>query len=110
MPTIQQSNSLLTVTTNSNIIAGSQFEFLPYDANVSMGFTQSATGLLVSVYAGSDLITSDLAPVIKATSPVNPDDFSVDFDAYEGTRIVVSVRNPTAGTLSLLSTIIITPL
>lgn len=110
MPTIQQTNSLLTVTSNNNILAGSQFEFLPYNANVAMGFTQSATGLLVSVYAGSDLIAFELVPVIKATSPVNPDDFSVNFDAYEGTRLVVAVRNPTAGTLSILSTIVITPL
>ena len=110
MPTIQRTDSLLTLVTNANIISGNQFEFLPYDANVAMGFTQSATGLLVSVFAGSDLVVADMVPVIKATSPVNPDDFTVNFDAYEGTRLVITVRNPTAGTLSVLSTIVITPL
>lgn len=110
MPSIQQTNSILTLVTNANIIAGSQYEFLPYDANVAMGFTQSATGLLVGVYAGTDLVALDIVPIVKATSPVNPDDFTVNFDAYEGTRLVVSVRNPTAGTLTLLSTIVITPL
>jgi len=110
MPLIQRTDSILTLVTNANIIAGNQFEFLPYNANVAMGFTQSATGLLVSVFASSDLVCSDIVPVIKATSPVNPDDFTVNFDATEGTRLVVQVRNPTAGTLVLLSTIVITPL
>lgn len=110
MPTIQRTDLIATVSTNANIISGNQFEFLPYDANVAMGFTQSATGLLISVFAGSDLVASDIVPVIKATSPVNPDDFTVNFDAYEGSRLVISARNPTAGSLTLLSTIVITPL
>lgn len=110
MPSIQQVNTLTTLTANANIIAGSQFEFLPYDSNVAMGFSQSVTGLLVSVFAGSDLVIADLVAVVKATSPVNPDDFSVNFDAFEGSRMVISVRNPTGGSITLLSTIVITPL
>lgn len=110
MPTIQQANSLLTVTTNANILAGNQFEFLPYAANVAMGFTQSATGLLISIFASSDLIASDLSPVIKATTPLNPDDMNVNFNAGAGTRLVVTVRNPTGGTLTMFTLVIITPL
>jgi hypothetical protein len=33
-----------------------------------------------------------------------------NFDAYEGTRLVVVIRNPTGGTITFLSTIVITPL
>jgi hypothetical protein len=110
MPTIQRTDSLATVTTLANALSGTQFEFLPYNANIAMGFTCTATGTLVSVYAGSDLVVFELVPVVKATSPVNPDDFTVNFDAYEGTRLVITMRNPTAGTLVIMSTTIITPL
>lgn len=110
MPTIQRKDTIALTSTNINILQGTQFEFVPYDSNIAMGFTQSATGLLVSVYAGADLVSSDLVPVIKTTSPVNPDDFSVNFNAYEGTRLTIKVQNTTGGGLDILSTIIITPL
>lgn len=114
MPTIQRIDAVAGAATLANALTGSPFEFLPYDATVEVACIQDAGtigDLLVTVYAGSDLVTQDLRPLVKATAPVRPDDFTAPFDAYEGTRLTITARNTTAATTrNLLTTVIITPL
>ncbi len=109
MPLIQKSITLAALVTNANVLAGEFFEFPPYNALVEVGLCQSATGLLVDFITGTDVVAKDHVPLIKATSPVYPDDFQLSDVAAFGERLVLAVRNPTAGSLTLLYTIRITP-
>lgn len=110
MPAIQQKDVITANSTVRNILAGNNFEFLPYTlADVLFGFNQSATGLLVSVFTGGDLITDDYEPLISGTYPDNE---QMDFDdkVEGGERIVVKVVNTTGGDLDLYTRIVINPL
>jgi len=106
MSLISISDSIGANTTDPNIIAGNQFEFLDIQSLLDFGFAASAIGLEISVFLNTRTIMNAAIPLIKATSPIFPDDFLLQgVPALEGERIIVSVTNTTAGALTLLSTI-----
>lgn len=108
MPCISRSDSIGASATNENVLSGNLFEFLGADSLVSFGFAQSATGLQLDISASERLLAKTLVPIIKATTPVYPDDFIVKgAPALAGERLVVSARNTTAGALTLLTVVCI---
>jgi len=109
MPIIQKSVSVGATTTISNQLSGEFFEFLPYNALVEVGLNQSATGLLIDFVSGTDVVAKDYVPLIKATSPIYPDEFTLQDVAGAGERLVLSIRNTTGGALTLLYTVRISP-
>jgi hypothetical protein len=109
MPVIQGSVSVAANAVNDNIITGSQFEYLPYNAKVDFGLVGSAAGLLIDVYSGQDIVAESFAPPTTNRFPVNPDDFTLTDVAAGGERIKVRVRNTTGGALTVFWSIIITP-
>lgn len=110
MPAIQQKDNILANSTVRNVLAGNNFEFIPYNlAEVLFGFNQSATGLLISVFTGGDLITDDFEPLISATYP-NNEEMDFDDQVENGERLVVKVVNITGGALDLYTRIVINPL
>jgi hypothetical protein len=56
MPVIQGSVSVPANSVNDNVLQGSQFEFLPYNALLEFGLLGSAAGLLADVYSGQDTL------------------------------------------------------
>lgn len=110
MALIQISNSIAANATNENVLAGSQWEFLPFNAHLEFGINQSATGLVVDAYSGTDALVEGMIPLIKTTAPVYPDDFTLEDVAGAGERIKVRVRNTTGGALTVLTTVRITPI
>jgi len=109
MPIIQKSVSVGASTTIANQLAGEFFEFLPYNALIEIGANQSATGLLIDFISGTDVVCKDYVPLIKATAPIYPDEFTLQDIAAAGERLVMSIRNTTAGALTLLYTVRISP-
>lgn len=109
MPVIQSSVSVGANDVVDNVITGSQFEFLPYNAHLDFGLTQSATGLVCDVYTGQHTITESLAPSLQNRVPVYPDDFPLQDVAGAGERVKIRVRNTTGGALTLYYTMKITP-
>lgn len=108
MPVMQKSVSIAANATETNILQGEPFEFLPYNAEVQFGLNQSATGLEVDVHSGQDMLCSQFEPLIQTTMPNNEEmDFS-DLVAA-GERLTIKVTNTTGGALSLLYRIIINP-
>lgn len=101
MPLIQGSVSVAAGATNDNVIAGSQFEFLPYNAFLEFGLNGSAAGLLADVYSGQDVLGEGLALTAQNRIPVYPDDFNLNDVAAAGERIKLRVRNPTGGALTV---------
>lgn len=110
MPVIQSSVSVAANAVNDNVLAGSQFEFLPYDAAIAFGLIASATGLVLDVYSGQDALAEAMAPPTQNRFPINPDDFTLRDVAAAGERLKVRARNTTAGALTLFFSVIIDPI
>lgn len=101
MPVIIKETSIAANSTVDNIFSGSAFEFARGPQLVTLGVTQSATGLLATFTSGADVVVEESAPPVKTTMPVIPDDFYASDIAAPGDRYVLRVRNTTAGALTL---------
>lgn len=110
MPVIQNQVSIASSSANDNVITGSQFEYLPFSAAVSMGFNGSATGLLLDIYSGSDIICESFAPSVQNRFPIFPDDFTLRDVAAAGDRLKIRCRNTTGAALTLFYSVQIDPL
>lgn len=113
MPQISGSVSVAANSVNDNVLAGSQFEFLPYDAALEFGLSASATGLSADVYSGQDVLLERGSVNDKSgaavPNPVYPDDFSLNDVAAAGERIKVRFINDTAGAITAYWNIRIAP-
>lgn len=98
MPVIQGITSVAASSVNDNILSGSQFEYLPYNAFVEFGLNGDANGadLAVDVYSGQDILMENAPMNVKAAIPVYPDDFTLNDVAAAGERLKVRVRNTSA--------------
>ena len=108
MPAMIKTTSLLTLTTNPNIFTGSAFEYARVRQVVSLGVVQSATGMFATFNVGADVVAEEFEPPILTTYPVIPDMFYLQDVAEQGDRYVLSMRNPTGGTLIAKAIAIIT--
>lgn len=98
MPVIQKEVSIPASSANENILSGSAFEFLRRNAVVSIGLTADATGLVANIQSGADIVLEESPIEIKANSfPVIPDEMYYNDVGVAGDRLVIRVRNTTAG-------------
>lgn len=111
MPTIQNRVSVATGV-NDNVLSGSQYEFLPYDAQLEFGIVgdTNAADLRVDVYSGQDVLMENSEPSAQNRMPVYPDDFGLTDVAAAGERIKIRVRNTNAAARTLFYSLRITPL
>jgi hypothetical protein len=112
MPTFAVSQSI-AAGASSNLLAGTQYEFIPFHAQLEVGLVSTAAGILATVYAGTDLLAQESPLVdIKAAGvlPVYPDNFHIADDCAAGDRINITVRNTTAGALVVIAVIRYNPL
>jgi hypothetical protein len=113
MPLIQGQTSIPLSSVNDNVLTGSQFEFLPYNAFLEFGLNGDANGadLRVDVYSGQDVLMENSPMNAKAAMPVYPDDFMLNDAAGGGQRVKVRVRNTSAAAArTLYWSVRITPL
>jgi len=112
MPTIQSVDAVATLITVDNVLTGSQFEFLPYDAFLEFGLVgEGVVGdWIVDVFSGQDVLMEQGGVSILDRQPVYPDDFTLNDVAAGGERIKIRIRNSSAGTLNFFTTLRITPL
>jgi hypothetical protein len=112
MPVIQQTVSVAGSSVNDNLLAGSQFEFLPYDARIEFGLNGDANGadLRVDVYSGSDMLMEQGFMSAQNRIPVYPDDYQLTDVAAAGERIKIRVRNTNVAARTILFAVRITPL
>lgn len=101
MPVIQRAESVAAGATVQNTIAGSAYEFARSRQVVSVGITQSATGMFVALQSGSDIVAEEFEPFILSTPPIIPDHMYYNDVMEIGDRLVIRVRNPTAGALTV---------
>lgn len=95
MPLIQGTVSVAATAVNDNLLSGSQFEFLPYDAYLEFGLVGDANGsdLRVDVYSGQDVLLENAPMSSQARIPIYPDDYNLNDVAAAGERIKIRVRN-----------------
>jgi hypothetical protein len=110
MPTIQNSVSIAANATNENIFAGSQFEYLPYNARLDFALVGAAAGLLADVYTGQDVLTENMGVSAANRTPIWPDDYNLADVAAGGERVKARVRNTTGGAIVLFFALRITPI
>lgn len=113
MPMIQSSASVALSSVNDNVLTGSQFEFLPYDAMLEFGLNGDANGadLRIDIYSGQDVVVEQLTPSVQNRAPVYPDDFVGSDVAAAGERIKIRVRNTSAAAArTIFYSVRITPL
>lgn len=109
MPLIQNTATILANATLENALAGSQFEFLPYNAFLEFGLQGSAAGLVADIYSGQDVLAEGMAIPLQNRYPLYPDDFNLNDVAAGGERIKVRIRNTTGGNLGAFWAVRITP-
>lgn len=111
MPTIQGATATTAGATTQNVLAGSVYEYLPYNAQVEFGLVAEAAGeSRVTVNSGSDTILEE-SPVSRANRvPIYPDDYPVIDVAAAGERLVIRHRNTGVGTNTLFWAVRITPI
>ena len=75
MPVISGSVSVAANSTNDNVLIGSQYEFLPWNAYLEFGLGSSAAGLYADVFSGQDVLAENmlLGTVTSVPSPASPE-------------------------------------
>ncbi len=98
MPVIQGSQSVAASGTVENLLASSQFEFLPFNAALEFGINGDANGgdLRVDVFSGQDVIMESAPMSTQSRIPIFPEDFQLTDVAAAGERIKIRVRNTNA--------------
>lgn len=99
MPMIMVEESIAAGAVNANLVAGSAFEFARQRQVVSLGLVQSATGMFGTIQAGGDVIAEEFSLPILTTYPIIPDNMYFTDVMEAGDRLVLRVRNPSAGAL-----------
>lgn len=113
MPLIQSQVTIAAGAVNDNVLSGSQFEFLPYNASLEFGLVGDAANgddLRIDCFSGQDTLCEGMTPSQQARIPVYPDDYSLTDVAAAGERIKVRARNVGAGVATLFYAVRITPL
>lgn len=110
MPVIQKEISVAANSAVENILSGSAFEFLRGNAIVSIGLAGSATGLVANIQSGADIVLEESPIVVKTSMPTIPDEMYYNDVGVMGDRLVVRVRNTTAGALTIRAIVQVTPL
>ena len=99
MPVMMKTESVGAAGVVPNIFAGSAFEFARKRSVVSVGVTQAATGCFATLQAGPDIIAEEFEPPIATIYPIIPDEMYFTDVMEPGDRLVLRIRNPTAGAI-----------
>lgn len=95
MPAIQVEVSVASGASNSNLFAGSAFEFSRTRTLVSLGVTAAATGTFITINSGGDVVLEESPPYVSTLFPVVPDQMFYNDVMESGDRLRVTARNPT---------------
>jgi len=100
MPVIQREIAVAANSTVENVFAGSAFEFLRGNSVVSIGVGAAAAGIVMNIQSGADIVLEEAAAPILTRFPIIPDEMYYTDVGQMGDRVVLRVRNTTAGPLT----------
>lgn len=104
MPTMKLTPSIAATSLTENVLTGTDFEFLPYAAAVTVSLSQSAAGLIVDIKADNEDLAAGVIANVAASAGrvIIPDDtVFADEPCQAGARLKIRANNPTAGALTL---------
>jgi hypothetical protein len=110
MPAIQVEISVAAAGSNSNLFAGSAFEYARGRQALSCGVVAAATGTFFTLQAGADIIVEESAPMVLSTMPIVPDHMYYNDIMEPFDRLRCSVRNPTGGAVIHRAIALLTPI
>lgn len=105
MPSMTDVRSVAANATVDNVLAGKLFEFANQNAICSLLATASAVGLRISFIIGNEVQLDDQEISAANRFPLTPDDFLTRGGALKSDRIVVRLRNTTAGAITAFTRI-----
>lgn len=103
MPSMTDVRSVAANSTVDNVLTGKIFEFANQNAVASLLATASAAGLRISFIIGNEVQLDDQEISSANRFPVTPDDFLTRGGALKADRIVIRLRNTTAGAITAFS-------
>ena len=112
MPQLVFSSSLAANQLGLNPLSGWQYEFLPWPANILLLMRASATGVVATVYSGSETIQERSPMQAGGTAGVTPSELNtpaVAWQAAAGDRLKLTIDNTTAGAITVDGVIIANP-
>jgi hypothetical protein len=112
MPTIKRTTNL-AANAAANPLAGSQYEYLPFDALIQAAVLADAgDAVQATFFSGTDVILEDspLDTLAVATPIQFPEDYDIQDVAAQGERLGLTIRE-VAGAAAIVRTVVrITPL
>lgn len=109
MPVMTDRQSVAANATVQNVLAGKLAEFLSDPSRVALYGTGSAVGLNYSLLIGGESVVDDQEVSAANRFPVVPDDFVAEGGGLGGDRIIVRVRNTTAGAITAFTRVEVNP-
>jgi len=100
MQVMTDRQSVAANATVANVLAGKVHEFVGRPSRIRIYGTGSAVGLNMTLIVGNVSIVQDQELNAQNRMPILPDDFVAEAGALGGDRIVVSLRNTTAGAIT----------
>lgn len=111
MPTIVK-RTVMTANGTAQPLAGEQYEYLPFDANVEIAISADANGVVATVYSGTDLLQKE-GPVQLGTinvQPKYPDDFYLSDVAAAGEKLTIDLRDTSGAVRTVMTVVRLTPI
>ena len=107
---IQRTTSVAAGATTENAISGSIFEFARVNQFASMGILEDTDGGFVTINAGPTTVLEESEPAVGADYPIIPDEMYYNAVLAAGDRLVIRLRNPTAGAVEFRTVVQLTDL
>lgn len=101
--------ALAANATVNNIFAGNAFEFIMFPSIVRFYIVGSAVGVMVDIVVGNESYATDQECSGANRFPIRNEDLFMELGALPGERILVNLRNRTAGALTADSLVEILP-
>ncbi len=92
--------SIAANSQNDNILSGKLHEFLTENSRVVVAAAASAAGLRCSILIGGEALVQDQEISAVNRFPQLPQDFVAEGAGFAGDRIVLPLRNTTAGAIT----------
>jgi hypothetical protein len=105
MPIMTDRQSVAANATVSNVLAGKLGEFVGMPGVISLYASASAVGLNVSLLVGGQSVVDDQEVNAQNRMPLVPDDFVAGSTGLQGDRVIVRLRNTTAGAITAFTKI-----
>lgn len=109
MSVMTDSQSVAANATIANIVAGKVHEFLPEPSVVTLDASADVVGMNMSVLIGGEVLVDDQEISNSNRFPIEPDDRVAQGAGFGGDRLIIRLRNTTAGAIVAKTKVTIEP-